>query len=369
MQLTTIVILAALAAGGWLWLDRDGPADSKPGAGKAPAATLVLVEPLSLAEDKVVVRAVGTGEALTSAALHPAVDGEVVEILFQAGQRVTKGEALLRLDDKHQRLAVRLVEVALANATRELERQRKLAAKGAAAQIRLDSAETEMEATRVRLAQARAELADRTVKAPFDGVVGLTDVDVGDRVTDETQIATLDDRSALLVDFNLPEDYAARIALGDPVLVRPWSQPEREIEGGIVATGSRIDPSSRVLRVRARIPNPDERLRPGTSFQVELAFTGRRYPVVREVAVLWSRDGAYLWRAVDGRAEKVFVQLVRRDRGRLLVDGPLNAGDLIVVEGVQGLRVGQALEASPFDADKAAGLQAPARRPGRKSRS
>jgi len=63
------------------------------------------------------------------------------------------------------------------------------------------------------------------------------------------------------------------------------------------------------------------------------------------VAILWSRDGAYLWRVVDDRAEKVFVKMIRRQRGRLLVDGALEAGDLIVVEGVQGLRDGQLVEA------------------------
>ncbi len=67
-----------------------------------------------------------------------------------------------------------------------------------------------------------------------------------------------------------------------------------------------------------------------------------------EVSVLWSRDGAYLWRVRDGRAEKVFITMVRRDRGRVLVEGPLEAGDLIVVEGVQGLRDGQAVEPRPF---------------------
>jgi membrane fusion protein, multidrug efflux system len=112
--------------------------------------------------------------------------------------------------------------------------------------------------------------------------------------------------------------------------------------------GSRIDEKSRTLRVRATIPNPDDTIRPGTSFTVELAFTGKSYPSVREVAVLWSRDGAYLWRASDGKAEKVFVKLVRRDTGRILVDGDLNIGDAVVVQGVQGLRIGQRLSPKPF---------------------
>ena len=81
---------------------------------------------------------------------------------------------------------------------------------------------------------------------------------------------------------------------------------------------------------------------------MEMAFTGKSYASVREVAVLWSRDGAYLWRARAGRAEKVFVKLVRRDSGRILVDGKLNAGDAVVVQGVQGLRIGQRLDPRPF---------------------
>jgi RND family efflux transporter MFP subunit len=137
--------------------------------------------------------------------------------------------------------------------------------------------------------------------------------------------------------------------------------PDRQIEGLITATGSRIDPTSRSLRVRARIPNADDAIRPGTSFEVELVFIGRPYPRVREVAVLWSRDGAYLWRVRGGKAEKVFVKLVRRDHGRVLVDGPLQAGDSIVVEGVQGLRAGQALEPLPFRANEATGGAKPDR--------
>jgi multidrug efflux pump subunit AcrA (membrane-fusion protein) len=105
--------------------------------------------------------------------------------------------------------------------------------------------------------------------------------------------------------------------------------------------------------VQARIDNPNDMIRPGGSFQVQLAFMGEAYPIVREVAVLWSRDGAYLWRITEGRAEKVFVRLVRRDKGRVLVNGDLRRGDLIVVEGVQGLRLGQKVRTAPFKAGAA----------------
>ena len=350
LQIVLLGLLVAVVAAAWLWL--TGPQNAVGSAeprSRAGAATRVLVEPLVLAQDRVEVRAVGTGEALRSAEIHPSVSGEVVEIAFEAEQRVAKGDVLLRLDDEHQQLAARLVEVTLGEAKREVERLEKLVPSGAVSQVRLEAAQAALASAAVQLEQARAELDDRTVRAPFDGVIGLTDLDVGDRVSDDSMIATLDDRSSILVDFSIPEDFAARIAVGDPVVVHPWSAPELDLVGQVAATGSRIDPASRSLQVRARIPNPDDRIRPGTSFEVELVFEGDSYPKVREVAVLWSSEGAYLWRANDGEAEKVFVELVRRDRGEILVKGPLAAGDLIVVEGVQGLRIGQPLDPRPLD--------------------
>ena len=360
LQIVITTVLAAVLAAGWLWLSgSQDTAESSQRRAKRPAATRVMVEALELAQDRVVVRAVGTGNAHKSAAIHPSVSGEVIAVRFKAEQRVRKGAVLVRLDDQHQTLAVRLTRIVLRKAKRDVSRLEKLAASGHASRTRLDAAQTELESASVRYDQAQANLADRTIVAPFSGVIGLTEISTGDRVTDDTMIATLDDRSTILVDFNLPEDYAARVRLGDTVTVSPSTNPERRIEGTIFAMASRIETTSRSLRVRATIANPDEGIRPGTSFNVELVFTGRTYPRVREIAVLWSRDGAYLWRATDGKAEKVFVKLVRRNRGRILIDGPLKPGDLVVVEGVQGLRAGQRLDPKPFGRADPAGSPPP----------
>ncbi|MBT6912868.1 MAG: efflux RND transporter periplasmic adaptor subunit, partial [Rhodospirillaceae bacterium] len=223
-----------------------------------------------------------------------------------------------------------------------------LAPSGHASRARMDTTQTALELAQLHLEQAKAELYDRTIYAPFTGVVGMTDLNPGDRVTQDTMAVTLDDRSALLVEFTVPEAHGAQVKVGDKIIVRPWSAPEAAIDGMITALASRIDKTSRSLRVQAKIANPDGRIRPGGSFEVQLNFVGKTYPIVREVAVLWSRDGAYLWRVVNGRAEKIFVRLVRRDKGRILVDGPLNVGDTIVVEGVQGLRLGQKVKTAPF---------------------
>jgi len=355
-QIGLIVVLAGALAGGWFWLSAwNDPAESRVPKKASSAGTLVVVEALSLAEDRVSLRAVGTGEALRSAALHPAVDGEVVEVLFDAEQEVEKGQPLLRLDDKHERLAVRLAAVAEKEARRQVARYEKLVPSGTVSTVAMQTAQAELESARLRLAQAQVALEERTLVAPFGGVIGLSEVDPGDRVTDETMIATLDDRSFIQIRFTVPEEYAGRLAVGGAVAVRPWTEPERVLPGAISAMDSRIDPATRSLRVKARIPNPDGAIRPGTSFDVRLEFKGRSYPSLREVAVLWSRDGAYVWRVVDGRAQKVFVKMMRRDQGRVLVNGPLAAGDLIVVEGVQGLRDGQRVEPRAVDGKKTGG--------------
>ena len=274
-------------------------------------------------------------------------------MLFTPGQQVAQGDALLHLEDKHERLALRLAEVAVKEAKRQVDRLAKLAPSGAVPVARLETAEAELESARLRVEQARADLADRTLLAPFDGIIGMTETDKGDRVTEDSLIAILDDRSAIEIEFDLPEEYAARIEPGMAVELRPWSNREVSIEGRISATDSRIAAATRSLKVKARIDNPVNRIRPGMSYEVRMAFGQRHYPAVREVAVLWSREGAYLWRVAGERAEKVFVKILRRSEGKILVEGDLEIGDLIVVEGLQGLRDGQPVEVEPFDREPA----------------
>lgn len=326
-----------------MWFSgQDGVAEAK--KPKRGGARLAIIEPVTLLTDTFTIRAIGTAKALQSARLYPSVSGAVVAVEFQSRQRVKAGQALLRIEDEDQRLALRLARIDVEEAARQARRLETLA-KGIVARARLDTARAELARARVRLTQAKAMLKDRVVFAPFAGVIGLSDVHKGDRVTPDTLIATLDDRTTLLVEFALSEDFVARVRTGDTVTLTAWTLPDRIFEGTITAMGSRIDPATRTLTVRASLPNPDDALRPGTSFVAAIDIVGKRLPSIREVAVLWSRDGAYVWRVADGRAERVFVTVVRRDQGRVLVDGPLREGDRIVVEGVQGLRPGQPVKA------------------------
>lgn len=355
-------VFPALLAGlvGMLLSACDGRAPASTTRGSS-GETTVVAEPVRMEAERTRIEAVGTARALRSVDLHPEAAGEVVAIHFEPGQQVAAGAVLLELHARDQRLALELAEVRLAEARRLLERYDAANQPGdrLVPETTVDTARSALEAARIQRDRAAVALDHRFVTAPFDGVVGLTDVDVGDRIDPATRITTLDDRSALLVRFPVPEAFVGRIDPGDPIRIDTWTADRSRATGRVVDLGSRIDPVTRAFTARARVPNPDDLLRPGMSFRVNLELTGREWPSVPEVAVLWGGDGPYLWVLDEGIARRVEVRLVGRREGRVLVDGDLSAGTLVVAEGVQRMRPGlpvRQLDADALDRDARSAL-------------
>jgi RND family efflux transporter MFP subunit len=315
----------------------------------------VIAEPLAFEPARTRIEAVGTSRAMLSAELYPAASGEVVAVNFEPGQRVTKGEVLVELDSREQLLAVRLAKLKLEDAERLYDRYSRSAASGAVLPTTLDAARTAMELARVELESAKIDLADRSIRAVFDGHVGTTDVDPGDRINPNTLVTTLDDRQALLVSFDVPEAFIGELAVGDTVGLETWSGALPPATGEIVDVGSRIDPSTRSFVARARVANDDDSLRPGMGFKVQADVIGETYAAVAETGVQWGADGAYIWAAVNGQAERVPVQVIQRRDGRVLIDGDLREDELVVVEGTQSVRDGAVLNVDEERLAKARG--------------
>ena len=215
-----------------------------------------------------------------------------------------------------------------------------------------------METARLELERAKIALADRSVKAVFDGHVGVSEVDPGDRVGPDTMITTLDDRTSLLVNFEVSEAYIGELRVGESVRLETWSQSMPAFNGDVVDVGSRIDPRNRTFVARARVENDGDMLRPGMSFRVTGDVQGERHAVVAETAVLWGADGAYVWSIVDGKATRTPVRVIQRREGRVLIDGDLDAGGIVVVEGTQRMRDGVEVD---YDAKRLADAQNDAR--------
>ncbi len=312
--------------------------------GGRQGATTVVTE--SVAEQSLIetIQAVGTARALHSVVLFPEAAGIVRAVHFAADQRVSEGEILLQLDSRDELLAVQLAEVQLADAERLARRYEMVNREDAnLPQSQIDAAIAAADTARITLDQARVNLDRRTIKAPFDGVVGITEIDAGDRIDTGTQVTTLDDRSQLLVNFAVPEVYVGKIQPGTAVDVRLWDGAERPFQGEVIAVDSRIDPTSRAFTARAAIDNSTDRYRPGMAFEISVRAERGVFLAVPDVAVQWGADGAYIWVEEDGKAARREVRLVKRLAGEILIESDVRPGSRVVTEGVQAVRAGSSL--------------------------
>lgn len=311
----------------------------------AVSAANVVVETVTMERATQQVQAVGNAEAIHSVILYPAVGDKVAAVHFKPGDKVQKGDILLELDSRRQKAALEEAKIKLVDTQRTLKRLKQSQAKGAVPQSDVDDANTMVELAKVTLTQAETELADRQVRAPFSGTMGLTDVEVGDRITTQTTIASIDDTRQLYINFNAPESAVMMLRNNATVRVFPW-QSQTPIDAQIAYLDSRIDPQTRTLRVKAKLNNQGQQFLPGMSFRVHINVLGQRFAAVPEAALLWGATGPYVWTSVDNKATRVDVKIEQRLAGRLLVSGALQVNDMLVVEGVQRLRANQELSYS-----------------------
>ncbi|MEQ8391563.1 MAG: efflux RND transporter periplasmic adaptor subunit [Thalassospira sp.] len=351
------VVLIAVAASAYIFAKDDiialvSPAGQSQQAGQraggngAERGLPVIAEYASMMDETTVVESVGTGKSALGVSIYPAVSGEVSDVLVRAGDEVTKGQVLVILNSERERLARDLAAVQAKDAQQLLGRYEQARPLGAVAASEVDSARTALAEAKIQLDQAEVNLADRTILAPFDGIIGIPQVEAGDRVDSSTILLTLDNIDSILVDFEVAETRFDNVKPGQSVRVETWSLRGELFTGVVESIGSRIDPESRTFNVRARVPNPNARLLSGMSFAVYVDIEGKKYPSVAEISVLWGDGGTYVWRINDEKVSRVPVRVVKRTNGRILLDGGVSEGDLIVVEGVLRLRPGRTVTAS-----------------------
>lgn len=347
--LALVVLWGTYDQWGPLFANANVSAD-KPAAAAAnkPAAkgVPVIVEAAGEMRDEILIEAIGTARAKHSVTLFPAAGGEIVAFPVETGDAVKKGQTLLRLDNRDASLLVQVAETHVKEAESTFARARRLRDNNVRSAANVDDAEVILQRARLELNQAQETLADRTVRAPFDGIVGIPKVEVGDRITTSSELITIDDRSTLLVEFEVAERRLSRLAVDMPMTARTPTFPDRDITGRVDKIDSRVDPVSRTVLVRAAFANDDDTLRPGMSFFVSVKLPGEVYASVPELALQWRDGGSYVWRITNGVAEKVMVTSKRRLNDKVLVAGDIRPGDIVVVEGVQRLRDGREVRIS-----------------------
>jgi RND family efflux transporter MFP subunit len=373
-QLVVVALIGALAVplsarfvpGTHPWLDRAGllgplaalglvPAaeaqDGQPGpggpGGRGGGDTPVIALPVERRALQDVLSVIGSGRGAQAVELSFGVTGRIAEVAVAPGDRVDAGTVIARLDASAAQLAVDRARLVLEDAERTVARLDQLAQSGTATTLQRQEAELALRTAELELKVAEQTLADHQLAAPIPGFVGLIEPQAGDIVSSSTAITRIEDRSTLVLDFRVPERLASRIGPGDRVTANAVSLPDSAVEGRIIAVDNRVDEVSRTLRVQASIANPDDRLRAGMAFRIDLSFTGAEHPVVDPLSIQWGSDGAYVWVVREDKATRLTVRIVQRNADFVLVDGDFLPDDLVVTEGVNLLRPGAPVTVTP----------------------
>ena len=338
--LKSLPALAALLLGSVLTSCSDTTGNSTTPYSAREIAVSVMTEPARLSDLRETLTSVGTARALKSVSVYAETSGRVTSVLIDADATVSAGDLLLQLDDRDERLAVELASVKLADAERLVKRYTTVNARDAnIPESQLDDARAAVDSARIALEQARVDLDRRRITAPFDGRVGITEIDEGDRIDTNTLVTTIDDRSTLLINFSVPEVYVdrntrhrrQRQTVGCS-MKQSWARSGRR--------DLRIDVSSRAFVARAAINNEADKFRPGMAFEISVNASRGAFLSVPDVAVQWGADGAYVWVADEGRASRREVRLVKRLAGAILIEGDVSEGESVVMEGIQAVRAG-----------------------------
>ena len=342
-------------------------ANAAPGGGRGggqPAVTVLAVAAQTHTFTDAV-EALGTAQARESIVLTPKVADTIRAIRFDSGDRVRSGQVLVEMANVEQAADVAEARAQNLAAQQELRRYQELYDRGFASQARLDTVRAAAIAAEARLNAGGSRIADRTIRAPFAGIVGLRTASPGQFMRPGDQIGTLDDISQIKLDFDVPETQFARLRPGVRIVAGTAAFPDRSFEGVISDVDSRIDPTTRTVRVRAMLPNRGETLRPGMLMAVRVLANPREALAVPEIALLDRADGSFVYRVAAGEngqvVEQVQVQTGQRSGGMAEVLGGLNPGDLIVTEGIQSIRPGQPVQVGGAPAEGAA--SAPQLRP------
>lgn len=323
---------------------QGGPSASGPGGGRpggfAPRATNVITTGVTLARINDSLAAIGEGTPVRSVTVTATSGGELTEVLVRPGQVVEKGAVIARFDASAEQIEFDRAKLALDDASATLSRTEGLASNNVVAGTALTAAQLSAANAELALRNAEVALSRRTITSPIGGRVGLIRVTPGNYVQAQTTVTSIDDTSSVLIDFWVPERYAAQIDPGMAVTVDAVALPGQSFSGDISAIDTRIDPASRTLQVQAEIPNPEGLLRAGMSFTVSLGFPGEEYPAVNPLAILWSAEGSYVWKYLDGKATRVMAEIIQRNSDGVLVRADLKPGDAIITEGILQLSEG-----------------------------
>ena len=344
----------AVASGAAWWLQKPKVADT---AGAAPAAgnstnganagnsgkpvtvEAAKVELARLSDDT---QAVGSLRSRRGVVLRPEVGGRITQLNFTDGQRVRKGQLLVQFDDQLPLAQVQQSQAELSIARANQKRNQELVAQNFISQRSLDESAANLQVAEAKLSLAKATAARLKIVAPFDGIVGIRQVNVGDYLKDGADIVNIEDIEAIYVDFRLPERFQNKIKRGQTAVLDIDALPGRKYNAQIQAIDPLIDANGRSIGVRGCIDNRQLQLRPGMFARVNTVFGVRENArVVPEEAIVPQGGRQFVIKLLEGPNEqtrttkRVEVKVGLRSPGKVEILEGLEPGDTVVSAGQQ----------------------------------
>jgi len=315
-------------------------ANSAAGGGPGGGGFAMPVEVAAAIRDTVVdaIAATGQIEAVQSVELRPEVDGRIVEILVREGQQVDAGTGLFKVDDAELKAQVARAEADRDVAQRNLERTKQLIVQNASSQADLERADAGYRSAQASYDLLKTRLDRTIVRAPFGGVVGRRLVSIGTYVNPQTPLITLQSVNPQHAAFNVPERYADRLRRGQLVSFHVAAIPGKNFSGEVVFVDPVVELPGRTILIKARVPNSEHELQAGMFIEARLATNIRpNAVVVPEDALLPTQGATFVWVVKDGKATQRQVTVGVRTAGWAEVQSGVEAGDQVVVGGLERL--------------------------------
>lgn len=327
---------------------------SKPqatGVAAAPEPVRVrtqLVNTQPLARELLAVGSLRSDESVT---IRPEIAGRIVHIGFEEGQQVSAGQLMFALDDNIARAEL---DKALADhrlALRSHERAQELLQRKLVSPADADQAGAQLQAATAALALSQARLEKTRILAPFDGTAGLRRVGPGDYVAAGQELVNLDAMAAMKVDFRVDQAALSQLRVGQTLQVEIDAWPDEYFDAKVYAIDPRVAESTRSIALRARMANPQGRLRPGQFARVRLVVDRKAEAIViPEEAVFPRGEQQFVFVIADGRAQLREVRLGQRLPGRTEILDGLRAGEAVVAAGAQSLSDGRPVREERIEA-------------------
>ena len=315
---------------------------------EATRATPVVTTSAQVRQYGAAIEAIGTAHARESVLITSRVSGRVSRIFLVEGAHVGAGDPLVQLEDDAERAHLRSATASAEEAKSQLTRLESLTERGLVSRLEIDRQRRVVEAAQAELELSRVLLDQRTIRAPFAGVVGFRQVSLGSLVQPGTNIVTLDACEQMRVQFSVPETLLANIELDGTVHATTAAYPGRTYLGRITARGTRVDEMTRAVPAQALFENHDNSLLPGMMLSLRVEAKSRALTYVPEAALAPDNARQFIWKIDDaGSAVRVAVELGVREQGWVEIVSGIEAGERIVVEGGANLRQGATVREVP----------------------